>query len=115
MAIVAYYCAVDRPLDFAYTLAGVLSLILLLFPWIVICLKIILMTDTRCSRWLRSLAEKMRTRSADIGGERNACDEENDLPDRLVNSGDYRMLTGEDICEELNRINTVDVPTYGVI
>ncbi len=116
LAIIAFYYAVaDQPGWLVTVLSTILSVSFLLFPWITICLKITLITDTRCSRWLRSLAEKMRTRSADIGSERNACDEENDLPDRLVNSGNYRMLTGENICEELNRINTVDVPTYGIV
>ncbi len=116
LAIAAYYYAVgSQPRWLAEVLVYILSSSLFLFPWIVICVKIIFITDTRCSRWLRSHAEKMRTRSADIGSERNACDEENDLPDRLVNSGNYRMLNGENSCEELNRINTVDVPTYGIV
>ncbi len=56
----------------------------------------------------------MTTEYRDIDVERSYCNEVNDLPDRLVNSGSYRMLTGGNSCGELNSIDGGDVPTYGI-
>ncbi len=77
-------------------MSGVIPVVLLLYPLMCISLKVLLKTDTRCSRWLKAIADRMTVREshADSDAERTAnVSDVGNLPERLVNPLDYRELS----------------------
>ncbi len=81
-----------------------------LYPFALICCKIVLSLNCCCSQKLKALADRMSGISDARPIESEVGDEEENLTDRLVNPDGYRLLSEEDDTE----INyTYSVPTYG--
>ncbi len=87
---------------------------LLLYPFFYVCLKIILKRDSCLSRRFKVLTGMTEeSNSSDL--EQNACNDGNNLPDRMVNPEGYRILPeGNEELQQLNSNNS-SVPTYGII
>ncbi len=91
-----------------FNVIGMVSITL--YPFVLIYCKIVLSLNCCCSQKLKALADRMSGVSDFQPIESEIGDEEENLPDRLVNPDGYRLLSEEDD----SKINyTYSVPTYG--
>ncbi len=86
----------------------------LLYFIILICCKLILKLNCRYSRKLKAIADKMTVNSNNLHIEREAGDIEDNLPDRMVNPEEYRLLSEVNKETQQATNNVRNIPTYGI-